>query len=811
MHAGKLFTIALALLIIPLAPGVALGGGQGSIADDPSGPPAAVDAPADGVLEQGLLDKLGEDPHGVIVQFEHTVPADLAEIPGIQPSYIFESIPAAYVLADAEAVATLSLLDSVTFIEDAEKELAFHLETATVATRAKEVYDLAFEPPSLVIDEEDEVPTLPDGSPYDGAGIGVAIIDSGLDGTHPDFQAPGKQAGNYVVTPVGVEDGGELTAQGSSHGTHIASAAAGTGAASAAEDGPDRRGAAPGAPLYTFATWSPADQGGAEATTLAPAMAFDWILQNGHAQDPAIRVIVNAWSCTATPCAEANPAQAHVQLATGLADAGYLVLFSVGNNGGTGDGAFTSPESQLATPGILGIGAADDEGVGNRDDCTKSISSKGDAFTPLTWPDLIAPGDDVWTANAIHASEETRVPVPENPAQSSRRSYVQVTGTSIAAGHTGGVAALMLQANASLTGEEIAYILKETAHKPAGESEKCNRAFYQADPTHPWGTANWAAGHGILDAVDAIQLAIDFDGIPDTEPALETVPEDVLPVDPSFTPTHTFYLSGEDALASEAPGRGIPTIRNVGPGGTLVHTSEPLAEGFTADGALAEIWMGTTAEYQITFNALDPFVLIERLPADGGEAELIFGEEMPLMHTQPLNPILRPKDALFDAPVTFVQGDRIQITIRVIGTSAASPAVGNALIYSDARPVPSRIQLGELVERPAVGSEAWCIETSACTRLGGPMEIVSLRCSDDFRQTHVVFTGPAGARATVECNQAVATCTVPGEIGSGEVGTCRAESVLTHIYTGQGSCTYTLPDGTAGGFGHCAHGPLPEE
>jgi len=118
------------------------------------------------------------------------------------------------------------------------RSLAARPATTALAGALKEVWL------DRKVKADDDVSAAQIGAPaawaagYDGTGVKVAILDTGIDLTHPDFS--GKVAGSQVFT-------GEPSVQdGFGHGTHVASIIAGTGAASAGK----YKGVAPGAQLY---------------------------------------------------------------------------------------------------------------------------------------------------------------------------------------------------------------------------------------------------------------------------------------------------------------------------------------------------------------------------------------------------------------------------------------------------------------------------------------------------------------------------------------------------------------------------------
>ncbi len=796
----KLSVVLLALLTMPIAPGLAGGEGLETTWADPSPPTAPVEHLGREVLEQGLLDKLEQGPRGVIVHFDDAVPANLDDIPGIQPSYTFESIPAAYVLADAAGVGALSFLDGVTFVEDAWKPLAFHLDSATTASRAKEVYDPTFTPPPAAIDETDPTPTLPGGGTIDGAGVTIALVDSGLDATHPAFIGPGKVAGNYLVTPAGVLPGGPYTVQGDTHGTHMAGAAAGTGAE--AHAGRDLRGAAPGASLAMFATWNTGRENILEPSTIHPAIAFDWIIQNGASLDPPIRVVANGWSCAGAPCEDADPSMAHLQLAIKLAEEGFVVLFAVGNDRGRGGENRVSAEARLPTPGIIGVTNHDDEEGGTRTDCIKTSASRGDAQDATTWPDLAAPGDDVTSTQAFTIDPDSRVPVLE------RKTYTETDGTSISTGHLAGVVALLLQANPTLTPAEVEYTLKATAEKlPAETKGNCPVPYVRADPSHPWDGANFAAGHGLVDAVDAVNLSLNFPGIPETAPELEAIPADFdLEIERvGVDVQRRLYLDDEAGFGAARPTGEASSVRVLRPNEEATFTSEPLGTPLVAEGIDAAVFVGVMPEGGGgTYDFFVPHSLVlrlERLSPDGEVVDVTHGRLN--LHISPIDVIVeRDLNRVLSSPISFEQEDRVRLTVRVVdaGLAGEQSAISNWILAWDSSRHPSSIGLGSVLDPAPQGSQEDCQADPDCTWIDADHPSPFAECKAGLNR--LTFTGPPGSRAIYRCPYETATCEVPGDAG-GPWGTCEAEMVLPQGANLWTTCTYTTPDGSMDGYGNC--------
>ena len=79
-----------------------------------------------------------------------------------------------------------------------------------------------------------------------------------------------------------------------------------------------------------------------------------------------------------------------------------------------------------------------------------------------------------------------------------------MNGTSMAAPHVSGVAALVLSVNSNLTGQQVRDIIESTAQELDGYS------FQPASSNHPNGTWNNEVGYGLVDAYAAVQKALNY-------------------------------------------------------------------------------------------------------------------------------------------------------------------------------------------------------------------------------------------------------------------------------------------------------------
>ena len=287
---------------------------------------------------------------------------------------------------------------------------------------------------------------------FDGSGVTVAVIDSGVDGLHPDL-ANGKLLQNVKIV------GSPLTSPSfsqvienlpnsdttSGHGTHCAGTVAGTGSAS----GGYYRGVAPGASLVGVGT-------GDLIFVFYALQGFDYVISKRTQY--GIKVISNSWGSEGV--FDANDP---VNVASKAAhDAGMTVVFASGN-AGPGDNTL-NPYS--VAPWVIGVAAGVKDGVTLAD-----FSSRGILGDPLYRPTITAPGASIVSTRSLN----TVLPVlgvtdDINIQPSWIPYYTTMSGTSMATPHIAGVCALMYDANASLTPDQIKSVLTSTATPMPGYS-----------------------------------------------------------------------------------------------------------------------------------------------------------------------------------------------------------------------------------------------------------------------------------------------------------------------------------------------------
>jgi serine protease AprX len=352
------------------------------------------------------------------------------------------SLPAAAV----EAFAARSDVDYVAL--DREVKLLGHVSLTTGADAARVMGNYA--------------PT------YDGTGVGIAVLDSGIDPNHTAFTQESGSASRIAFSKDFTEE--NRTDDPYGHGTHVASIAAGNGQVS----NDSYRGIAPNAKIINLRVLNSQGKG----TVSQLLAAIDWIKTNRAAYN--IRVVNMSLGTSAVDSYTVDPLCLAVR---GLVNAGVVVA-AAGNEGK--DGAGNKIYGQIHSPGnepsVITVGAANTFGTDARnDDVVATYSSRGptrsfwtDAFGArhydnLIKPDLVAPGNKI-----IDAQSAGNMLVSQNPtldanvSGSAAREQMYLSGTSMATPVASGAAALLLQANPSLTPNLVKALLMYTAQQLPG-------------------------------------------------------------------------------------------------------------------------------------------------------------------------------------------------------------------------------------------------------------------------------------------------------------------------------------------------------
>lgn len=332
---------------------------------------------------------------------------------------------------------------------------------------------------------------------YTGKGIGVAILDSGIDGLYnPDVPYPSHVVQNVKVlgsledvmspdtSPVAaslfIENVANTDVTGG-HGTHVAGIVGGNGAGS----GGKYTGVAPGANLVGIST--------GETIVVFWALAgFDWLVDNAAKYN--IKAVNNSWGTSGGLFDPNDP----INVATKeVYKAGVAVLFAAGNDG-PGENTL-NPYS--AAPWVFSVAAGcktvspDPTNSGSMCADGHSIladfSSRGIRGDALHHPDITAPGALIVSARASTGTPINALNAPDDALTCAIPTlylpyYTCMSGTSMATPHVAGTVALMQEAaRGRLTPDQVYRALARTARPMTGY-------------------ALWEAGAGYLDAYAAV-------------------------------------------------------------------------------------------------------------------------------------------------------------------------------------------------------------------------------------------------------------------------------------------------------------------
>ena len=549
--------------------------------------------------------------------YVHAHSADVADAAarraGLRVVHKLGALPVAVATGSAAAITALLRDSDVTYVEH-ERRLRYVLDTSRAAVRAT-----------------DAIARPPMGGPFDGAGQTIAVVDTGVDGTHPMFQDGNRSAvvrnlklacvdhlGVYASDPAtgdvpprlcpdgskepdiadslfvdvtAVNDSDSISAGG--HGTHVASIAAGRRHRTAT--GLAVEGIAPGTSVLAISM-------GVYEAMLGPIAAFDWLVRHHRAPCgagvspavcPPVTVVNASWGPTGGDTAF-NPQDAIVQLQRKLVAEGVAVVFGNGNGdltGAGGDGT-TNMSNTFGidpTPGVLTVGMYDDGGVGNRDGTVAGSSSRGQRGRPETYPDLVAPGVSI-TAACRLTLPVCRLDSAYPTAPPTDPDYGPLTGSSMSAPHVAGAIALLRQARPDLTPAQIEDILEDTAYRfPAATP-------VDVDPSNTTTPTSFDAGHGLLDVAAALERATNTPRStpsPRCQPDLtgssdatgEATPVGLLPALLPYDPALDIVDGRLTATASDGIVRAVLTVADLGSADPTYSTGMSVQVTFTIGGA----------------------------------------------------------------------------------------------------------------------------------------------------------------------------------------------------------------------------------
>lgn len=282
-----------------------------------------------------------------------------------------------------------------------------------------------------------------------GAGINVAVIDTGIDLNNLDLSS------NLHALSYDSETGSspsQLLSSYPPHGTHVA------GVIGAVRNNEYQiSGVAPQSKLISISNKL---QRSAPNNISSLIDGINWAVTNGA------DVINNSWQCNQNPFMDDAIENAITNGRNGL---GTIMVFCTGNNPTGTPNGFNVWYPANSNPKIITVGAMNSTGQ------RSSFSKYGNTL------DVVAPGSSVLTSTLNNG-------------------LLSVDGTSFAAPHVAGIAALILSVSPCLSGKQVRDIIEKTC-------QKVGSYIYSNTSERPNGTWNNQMGYGLVDAYAAVQLA----------------------------------------------------------------------------------------------------------------------------------------------------------------------------------------------------------------------------------------------------------------------------------------------------------------
>jgi serine protease AprX len=468
----------------------------------------------------------------------------------------FPSVGIVYGAGTIGAVATLRRAAQVSYLSTSRRLKALD-DTSGWAMRVEQVQRVVGNGPYR------------DGSGHivDGTGVGVAVVDSGFDGTHPDLASRMVRNTKFKCSTPVLQNTQTMMCFGpvltvpladsdvdGGHGTHVAGIVAGDGTSSKGTF----HGTAPGASLYGYSVGD-----GDSIFDFDVAAAYQDILDTNAAgtNTPRIRIATNSWGNAAGTAYD--PQDIISVLTRKLVDSGVTVLFAAGNGDSSGDGGNGSDDrlsstAKDPTPGVITVANYDDAGTGTRNGTLDSSSSRGWKGHPDIYPDISAPGTLITSTCRVYKPICNLGPEPQWAPY-----YATISGTSMATPAVAGIVALLYQVRPDLTPAQAESLLQDNAYRFGDQST------YEADPQNPGGLISFDKGAGLVDAQAALDsLGVAHDGGESTQ-GQPAVTVDA-PVDGTVSDgTAPLQVSGTASDGYVAPQPFVTQVVATGDGGDL--------------------------------------------------------------------------------------------------------------------------------------------------------------------------------------------------------------------------------------------------
>jgi serine protease AprX len=280
-------------------------------------------------------------------------------------------------------------------------------------------------------------------APSTGRGVTVAVIDTGVNASHPDLVGR--------ITAVSVNPRATSAGDGEGHGTHVIGTIAGR----------DPQGwyigVAPDASVVSVKVSD--DAGNSNESDLIRGLA--WVYSNRSAYH--IRAVnISAHALTSSTYLT-SPVDAAVEA---LWQAGVVVVVAAGNEGSARAAMWHAPGND---PFVITVGALDDnQTAGHDDDTLASFSSRGRTVEGTAKPDVVAPGRKIVAPLAATDAVLARL-FPNRISADGQ--HIRLSGTSMATPVVTGEVAILLQRYPNLTPDQVKWLVLNTTRTYSGQSD----------------------------------------------------------------------------------------------------------------------------------------------------------------------------------------------------------------------------------------------------------------------------------------------------------------------------------------------------